>query len=1689
MKAKLTFVSLFAVVTLLAIPAHSQDFLKRLKPWLYPDDSLDALGAKRMQPPEFLFGSKNFGDKRTSLFSNFSPPLNEAQNFFGNMQEAFWVSHYASGLGLAEDVATALAVDAAGNVYVTGYSRGLDRGLDTYDDYATVKYNASGIAQWVARYNGPGNENDRATALAVDAAGNVYVTGYSQGSDSVDYATVKYDASGVAQWVARYNGRGNSDDRATALAVDAAGNVYVTGSSQRDRFLAEYEYATVKYNASGVQQWVYNGEGNHATALAVDAAGNVYVTGYGSSSTLDDFVTVKFNAIGGAGWVARYNGPGNEYDQATALAIDAAGNVYVTGYSAVSGTYNDWDYATVKYNATGGEQWVARYNGPGNSTDGATALAVDAAGNVYVTGSSQGSGDGDYATVKYSATGVEQWVARYNGPENNYDGATALAVDATGNVYVTGSSQGSGGRDYATVKYNATGIEQWMTRLSGPGNSNNQATALVVDAAGNVYVTGSIRGLGTFYNNYNYATAKYNASGTEQWVARYNGPGKSFDYATALAVDAAGNVYVTGSSRGLNASDDYATVKYNASGVEQWVARYNGRGNYFDRATALAVDAVGNVYVTGYSVDSATSDEDFATVKYNAAGFEQWVVRYNGPSNSHDQAVALAVDAAGNVYVTGYSLGSSTSNDYATIKYSAFGVEEWVARYNNSDDRPTALAVDAAGNVYVTGYSTGAVTSNDYATVKYNATGVEQWVVRYNRSGNSDDQATALAVDVVGNVYVTGLSYGGSGTSYDYATIKYDAFGVEQWVARYNGLGNHNDEAAALAVDVAGNVYVTGYSLLGSGGEGDYATVKYNASGIEQWVARYTGPGNAFDRATALAVDTTGNVYVTGSIRDSGRDDYATIKYNASGVEQWVARYNGTGNSDDRAIALVVDAAGNVYVTGSSQGTDWSVYTTIKYFQKTAPIVITNAATNVGRTSATLNGMVNPNNLSMTVKFQYGTTANYGSTVAATPSTVTGAGEVLVSAKLSNLSLNTTYHYRLVANNDTWSMNGMDQTFTTRNNSPTIVNPIPDINLTIGSGSFVRDLSISPFVFTDADGDALVYSAISSSTNIATAAMVGSILTVSPVATGNAKVTVTANDNKGGETPLTFNVTVKTPNTPPSITPIPIPEPQPENQPIVIHFNITDNSGVREANFYYRKGGEADYRTANLQVIGPTTYRGTISKNEVTSLGLEYYVEAIDVEGLPARNPEASGFYSIQVSVAAPGLVKGEAQPGGSEQNTYRLVSAPLDLDNKDPQAVFLNELGLYNKKKWRLYAFDTTTQKPVEFPGFTEIKSGQAYWLIVKEPGKRISTGTGKSNQTDKIFLTPLHSSWNFVANPYNFAIPLGNVKLKMGISVCAIDSLKIRTYLGHWNDTKIELEKITELKPFEGYAVFNDSSTGAFLIDPDLSNASSSLPKAAAENGQTFWAIRILAHCQEASDVDNIAAVATNASLYCDELDQPEPPVIGEYVSVYFPHPEWAAPVGDKLAKIYCTDVRPESSEGYVWEFEVKTNIRDKVNLTFEGLDDVPSELEVWLVDDALKITQNLREQWQYAVAGAGADHPKQLKLVVGKRDFIDEKLIGVQAIPTTYELSQNFPNPFNPATTIRYGLPSAERVTLKIYNLLGAEVATLVDNEQKPAGYHAAVWDGRDGARGRVASGIYLIRMRAGNFVRTRKMLLIE
>jgi hypothetical protein len=384
------------------------------------------------------------------------------------------------------------------------------------------------------------------------------------------------------------------------------------------------------------------------------------------------------------------------------------------------------------------------------------------------------------------------------------------------------------------------------------------------------------------------------------WEARYNGPGNRIDWLTVMALDQVGNVYVTGESQRDYFSSDYATLKYDPHGNQLWEARYHGLGNRGNWASALTVDNDNNVYVTGSSSGVGTR-EDYATVKYDSqTGQLLWEARYNGPGNEVDSARAIAVDHAGNVYVTGFSTGIGTARDYATIKYDGqTGQMLWTARYNgpgNGDDSARAIAVDQEGDVYVTGGSTGVGTGQDYATIKYDGqTGQPLWIARYNGQFNGDDDAKLLALDREGSVYVAGNS------SFRALTIRYDRHtGQARWIAP-SGV-----ELSALVVDEQGGVFVAGGTT-----SGDSIAIRYDpATGQAMWIQQIV----EFSPVD-LALDRFGDLYavgiswVTAAIR--------LVKYDGrTGQVLWLNDYIVMGPEFAVATSVVVDKREAVYVGG-----------------------------------------------------------------------------------------------------------------------------------------------------------------------------------------------------------------------------------------------------------------------------------------------------------------------------------------------------------------------------------------------------------------------------------------------------------------------------------------------------------------------------------------------------------------------------------------------------------------------------------------------------------------------------------------------------------------------------------------------------------------------------------------------------
>jgi len=464
----------------------------------------------------------------------------------------------------------------------------------------------------------------------------------------------------------------------------------------------------------------------------------------------------------------------------------------------------------------------------------------------------------------------QEWLRTYTNTANGANFLTSAVMDASGNIYIVGSSEGPGtSYDFATVVYTSEGAMKWVQRFNGAANGQDWAYAIGVDQVGDVYVTGRIE---IWAPDYAIATVKYSAAGVQQWSKTFQGPGDFFDAAYSLAIDNQNNVIVSGITYDDSSFYDYCTIKYDPEGNLIWSKIFDGPGNSADYEKALCVDALGNIYVTGSSVSSVTPGaEDFATIKYDSAGNVLWISRYNGPDNYTDEPHDIAVDAQGNVYVTGFTSRNSTGYyDYATIKYNSNGDSLWVKRYIMAgNDVATDLELDRFGNVYVTGYSRGDNANYDYLTIKYNSAGNQLWSQRYPAPGNGDNYCWSVAVDSSGGVYITGGSYG-NGTINDIATIKYNTQGDEQWLRRYNGPANNADNGIKVLLDDRGATYVAGTSTQ-SGIAPDFTVIKYSqATGVSSsvnsnpptYVLNQNYP-NPFNPSTVITYELSSRNYVT----------------------------------------------------------------------------------------------------------------------------------------------------------------------------------------------------------------------------------------------------------------------------------------------------------------------------------------------------------------------------------------------------------------------------------------------------------------------------------------------------------------------------------------------------------------------------------------------------------------------------------------------------------------------------------------------------------------------------------------------------------------------------------------------------------------------------------------------------------
>ncbi len=731
--------------------------------------------------------------------------------------------------GSGDDRGMALKMDSTGNVLMTGF---LYNGTDK--DIYTAKYNTTtGLEEWEVTYNG--GYDDAPADMYIDSTGDAYITGYSFVLNKAnDFYTAKYAGStGVLQWGKTYNSSIGNVDEAVSIVVDESGDLFVTGDSY-DYGASNYNYQTLKYkkdNGNLLWEKIFDGTPNkddRPAGIGVASSGDVIVAGWSDIWTAGasdhDYYVVKYDPgllnpptnlaattistmqidlswsdnslnedgfrierkIGEFGTFSEIgtSGPDTPSFSDTGLIPDTKYIYRVRAYNSGDGDsyYTNEVSAVTTLMTFAAPSVTYTYAGADNGDDFVSALASGPDYDLAVTGYSYSDiGQFNYYTLKLNNEDLGLiWDAAFDSDQNDMDIAVSVLVDDNNDVLVSGYSNlfsvqsGGNTNDIYSIKYPSTGPpEDWNDQYNGPAGDDDRSSVVDVSSDGNNSYVVVGYGRNADWNDDIYVV-KYLVDGTREWAAvPYDGGVFGHDYPSAVAFDSNGDIILAGYT--YNGTDyDFVTRKYSGiDGSPIWTDVYNigGTGNDFTRA--LALDAEGNIYVTGVAV-TASGNEDFYTIKYDSTdGTRLWERSFNGIGNGVDEAVGVKVDLVnGDIVVAGTTLKGTDNNDIHLVRYDSDGTVVWERTLDRPDnnDFAVAMSIDLTGNVIVSG-DTDNGSPTDIISVQYTYEGVFRGGLIYDSGINDYDGAADVEVNILGEAFVGGYKTNSNGDA-DYIVFK-----------------------------------------------------------------------------------------------------------------------------------------------------------------------------------------------------------------------------------------------------------------------------------------------------------------------------------------------------------------------------------------------------------------------------------------------------------------------------------------------------------------------------------------------------------------------------------------------------------------------------------------------------------------------------------------------------------------------------------------------------------------------------------------------------------------------------------------------------------------------------------------------------------------------------------------------------
>ncbi len=738
---------------------------------------------------------------------------------------------------------------------------------------------------------------------------------------------------------------------------------------------------------------------------------------------------------------------GNAYVTGSTASIDFPTASAIYGSNTGEYYYNDSFIA--KLNASGSNLEYSTYFG-GNGTDFGWGIAVDTSSNAYVVGYTESSdfptvnpvlennaGYADAFVIKLNSAGSGLVYSTYLGG-SEVDHGYGVAVDTAGNAYVTGKTgsknfpiasaiygSNSGDWDAFVTKLNASGSLTFSTYLGG--NGGDVGYGITVDSYGNVYINGKTEStnfptVSAIYGSYSGKSdafvTKMNTLDSSLGYSTYLG-GSGFDFGWGITIDISGNAYVTGGTsssdfptasaiyESLSESQDAFVTKLNTSGSLAFSTYLGGSGGY-SVGYGISSDS-GSVYVTGITnssnfptvnpiFENNAGEFDAFVAKLNVSGSELIYSTYLGGS-SEDYAYGIAVDTLGNAYIVGYTESSNFPTTSAIYGRNAGESDAFVAKISSESSSDTTAP---SGSLTIN--SGASYTNSTTVTVTLSVTDSTGVTGYYLSDSSSTPSASASGWT---SVTLT--------TSYS-VTISYSLSSVEGSKTVYVWFKDSSGNVSSLASDDI-TLDTTAPTINITSPTSD---------------ATYTATSSTISLGGSASDSTSGVKEVTWSSSSGGSGT-------ASGTTSWTVSNISLSNGDNTITVTAKDNADNT-------ATD-TITVTYKSTSTNVPKVSTGSATNITETSATLNGTVNANGLTTTAWFNYGT--NSGSyTHTSSTQTITGSGDTSVSISISGLSAGTKYYYRLAAQNSAGTSTGSDTSFTTKSltTTPTPgVTPLPTL--------------------------------------------------------------------------------------------------------------------------------------------------------------------------------------------------------------------------------------------------------------------------------------------------------------------------------------------------------------------------------------------------------------------------------------------------------------------------------------------------------------------------------------------------------------------------------------------------------------------------------------------------------------------